>query len=491
MYFNNLKKLTYLLLIFFPYLLVCQSSRACQKAVNKFATDEALTGCSMSIALLNADNGKMMASWDEKRKLIPASTLKLITCATAVKQLGSEFTYQTIFSLRGDFFQDSIFIGDIYIEGMADPSFGSENFKETKTIEAIADTLAILLKKNLVKEIVGRVIVNSTFIKDIPENPEWLYYDVANYYGAGVFGFNFLENTSYLQLEKDSLTNQYSIGSVFPKELVSIFQNKIQSSNIISPDDEEIFFLGSSQCKHLTLNGCLPENAMVNISVKSAIPDPPRTYETILMNQLRVRGIVIEENSRRVNRATIRPLYNHASPTLPKMIQYTLKNSVNLYCESFVHLLGYSWFGNTQRSNALHQIEKYWNNLLPEYCKIKMVDGSGLSRKNRINAEAMCLILKEIYRDQQTCHFDQLMYNASESGSLAVPLSKQKTLQGKWLLKSGSMQGIRSYSGYVQFEQSTPYIFSIILNNYDCSSKEIANKIAVLISKLDQALKPK
>ncbi len=460
----------------------------CQKAVDNLAEQKDLAGSSISITLMNAQTGQIIAEWDKERRLIPASTLKLITCASTLITCSDTLELITPFQLIGKQIQDSIFEGDIVIIGKGDPSFGSGNMKEAMSVSQIADTLMVLLNRLNIREIRGRVIVNSDFIKDVPENPEWLYYDIANYYGAGVYGFNVLENSAYLNLEKVDSTNSYEISSVYPVEVKENFTNKINYSNT-SDDEEDLYFLGSSSCNYISLNGKIATEANVATSVKSCLPDPATTYSLMLQNQLITRGLRMNYV---YNGAIIKDtilIYNHHSPNIKLLVQYTLKNSVNLYCESFVHQIGNTWNKNTDRSKSLRFISDFWNSKIKQPKGVKMIDGSGLSRKNKISSEVLSKILFNILQTKKPEKYYELIPDVTSHPGLGLNKIKGKKLRGVYRLKSGSMDGVRAYSGYLLYNGKPKYILSILINNYDCPSKVISSHVAKLLKEWDGILK--
>ncbi|MEO6190357.1 MAG: D-alanyl-D-alanine carboxypeptidase/D-alanyl-D-alanine-endopeptidase [Saprospiraceae bacterium] len=488
-----MKGLIFVWLFLFFSLLNAQNTykkSLCLAAINRFVNDSDLIGSSISFSLINATNGDEVASLDKDRNLIPASTLKIITCATALMTAGESYQFNTLFEFKGSILQDSIFRGNLYINGMGDPSFGSGKMIESRTVSQIADTLASLLFNECIREFQGNIIINSDYIKDIPENPEWLYYDLANYYGAGVFGFNVLENSANITLEKKLENSSYQITRVYPSEISDIFQNNLKFVEYNLTEDDDLFFLGSSQCNQLTLNGLVNSRNPNSYTLKSSIPYPALAYQLILENQLRLRGIrMVKPNSSSMN---LYPYftYNNNSPNLRSLVQYTLKNSVNLYCESFVHLIGDVWFKNTNRNNSLRSIEKFWEAKLNSENALRLVDGSGLSRKNSLNAETLCGILRSIYADNSPRNFYELLNNIKEEGVLSEILSKEKSLVGEFRLKSGSMEGVRTYAGYILYNHNPRYIISLLINGYHCNSKIVSAAIAKLLIEIDRNLKP-
>lgn len=465
-----------------------QRLRHANSHLEKFANLPELKSSSISICFRNVKTGKIVASLDEDRRLIPASTIKLVTTATVLSAAGENFRYHTQFSLRGIKKEDSTFEGNIEIRGSGDPSFGSGSFVATPRVEQIADTLSILLRNEGIAKINGGILIDHSFITDVPENPEWLYYDIANYYGAGVFGFNVLENTAFISLEKEDQGQACRITNIYPAEMSAHFRNNVLVSTS-SSEEAGLYFLGTSLCETLMLNGTLGVKDKVNLIVKSAIPDPSGIYSQMLRSQLFTRGIRMEEiNNYSSLSDSGRVILDHRSELLNTLIAYALKNSVNLYCEAFIHLIGAEWNGSTNRQNSLNRVKEYWYSKLGDNTGFKIVDGSGLSRKNLFTASEISQILYIIQEEGKPVGFERLLYDLSENGFVSSPLQKRKSLRGKWGGKTGSMEGVRALAGYIYREDKPRYTFSIIINNYHCSGKIINEKLASLIYELDRIL---
>ncbi|MEP7195123.1 MAG: D-alanyl-D-alanine carboxypeptidase/D-alanyl-D-alanine-endopeptidase [Saprospiraceae bacterium] len=483
----------FILTSFISNILNAQSNkqkRHCQNAINNFAKDPQLISSSISICLLNATNGKHVASFDKKRKLIPASTQKLISCATALMVLGDSFSYVTPFEFIGRFDKDSIFKGNILIRGVGDPSFGSGILNEANSINKIADQLTIALRNNGINKIIGKILVESDFIHNIAENPEWLYFDIGNYYGTGVYGFNVLENSAKISIEKKAQSNVIQITNVYPAELKDDLINRMYSTESISSKNNQFYVIASSICNELNVYGEILKSDSIKIDIKSCIPNPANLYPSILAEQLEIRGIDVISDSTILEPGYSTFNFSNSSPPMKILVSYTLKNSNNLYCESFIHTLGNRWLHNTDRTRTLDSLMNFWNTKLDQSISIKMVDGSGLSRKNRMSSEALSTMLQIIYSKYLPNYYN-FLNDPAKSGSLSTFLSKEKNIEGKFFLKSGSMEGIKSYAGYLLYPNSKKIVLSIFVNNYDCSSSEINNKIANLLVDLHHSLKLK
>jgi D-alanyl-D-alanine carboxypeptidase/D-alanyl-D-alanine-endopeptidase (penicillin-binding protein 4) len=143
-----------------------------------------------------------------------------------------------------------------------------------------------------IRHIRGNVIVNSNYIKDIPENPEWLWYDLGNYYGAGCHSLNVYENLSWVSIKEERRSGQIcEVVKVVPSVLEDYYCSEVISSPYKS--EEDIFVLGSSQNKYYTLQGSILCCGSDTLTLKAAIPDPSLVFQKIFKQKLKETGFEI------------------------------------------------------------------------------------------------------------------------------------------------------------------------------------------------------
>ncbi len=93
---------------------------------------------------------------------------------------------------------------------------------------------------------------------------------------------------------------------------------------------------------------------------------------------------------------------------------------------------------------------------------VNIVDGSGLSRSNRVTAEFMASVLKERSGNPYYASFFPL---AGQEGTLKKFLCGTP-LEGYVAMKTGSMKGIQCYAGYKLDDDYVPtHIIVVMLNN--------------------------
>src|SRR3546814_8741287 len=70
-----------------------------------------------------------------------ASTLKVITSASAFYLLGSDFRYQTRIGYTGRIDNAGVLQGDLLIVGSGDPTLGSWRWEETGEVQVLTDCI--------------------------------------------------------------------------------------------------------------------------------------------------------------------------------------------------------------------------------------------------------------------------------------------------------------------------------------------------------------
>ncbi len=95
-----------------------------------------------------------------------------------------------------------------------------------------------------------------------------------------------------------------------------------------------------------------------------------------------------------------------------------------------------------------------------------LVDGSGLDRGNRLTCD---LVSKLLGRNGQASEFIGSMAVAGETGTMARLLS-DTPLAGRLLAKTGTLRGVKAFSGYLPGAGGVDLSFSLIINGDETAS---------------------
>ncbi|MFT3753018.1 MAG: D-alanyl-D-alanine carboxypeptidase [Paludibacter sp.] len=182
----------FFLLCLFPVLPVFAGN-----PVDDFAKSPLLENANVSLLVSDANTGQALYQFRPKSLATPASTMKLVTTATALELLGPDFCFETKLEIDGKVSADSILAGNLYIHGGGDPTLGSEKLGEKdffpQWIQAV--------KNAGIKKITGQIIADATLFDDEGVNPRWTWEDMGNYYAAGAYGISYMDNTYKLVLQ--------------------------------------------------------------------------------------------------------------------------------------------------------------------------------------------------------------------------------------------------------------------------------------------------
>ena len=113
--------------------------------------------------------------------------------------------------------------------------------------------------------------------------------------------------------------------------------------------------------------------------------------------------------------------------------------------------------------------------------KIKLADGSGLSRYNLSSAENITQFLDYMYQSQFR---DSFISSMPFGGSKSTLKERLIEIGPDVRAKTGSLTGISCLSGYIFSKRYGPLAFSILINGYTGSSlpyKELQDKIVTLL----------
>ncbi len=478
-------------LAFLAYLFLnfAAAQSSLQKAIDALTNDSDLKHASLGICVIDVESGKVIAQNDKDKSLIPASSLKVVTTATALAKLGDDFRFKTELQYDGQIEKDGTLNGNLYIKGFGDPTLGSDRFDKAMPLEQLLSEFVNAIKKLGIKRINGKIVGDASFFSSSVNGRTWLWEDVGNYYASGAWGLNILENRYYLDFEQNTqLGGQPQIESTTPPIPNLLLINEVRSAEANSGDNAYIF--GSPYSYTRFVRGTIPIGKGT-FTIKGAIPDPPFFTAYLLMEALEKNGIPtskiatsqmeLDRNGKvKKPRKTI---HSHFSSTLKEIVIETNLESVNLYCESMLRYLATTVKGN-EPEDGLELIYEFWKQKGLDTEGFFMEDGSGLSPYNNVSAFHLAKIMQLIAQDKKlNASFYKSLPIAGQSGTLKYML-RGTAAENNLRAKSGGMKRVRSYTGYARSKSGKLLSFSIIANHFSCTSNEMRQKMEKIMVEL-------
>lgn len=295
-------------------------------------------------------NGKVIRSVNSDTPFIPASTIKLVTSLAALEILGPDFRFHTRIYLDGNH--------DLIIQGLGDPFLVSEK----------VDSITKLLAEQGITTIHNIILDDYAFALDSAADGSQ---NSKNPYDA---------NCSALAVNFNSLPLQV-----------------LHEAKVKSPE---------SQTPYLPIMGLIGKNLTsgfhrVNIDAfpqQTKLPNSLFYCGQLFQAFLEKHGIQVKGEIKHGHvPADTLPLLNYiASETLSDLVESCLLSSNNFMANQLYLALGVKKYGfpaTWQKSQDVMATFIKEELQLKEQ-QLTMVEGSGISPKNRITPEAMLLVLE-------------------------------------------------------------------------------------------------
>lgn len=437
------------------------SGASAQHILNSWLHTPTLSNSSVAVEVLDADTKRVLGEINGKRRFVPASSIKALTCACAFDLLGPDFTYKTKILTNGKIVNGTL-EGDLIIAPSEDPSFSRGD------LYALLDKA---LQEVQAKQINGRIILSSckTGFSSV-----WLVED---------FGRNWMPVSSSLVLDRNCLAlnslpklwsqveGHTNSGSLFDKALAAkdgpswIFVERNGASGAV-----EARFV----------------SAMQNKLAPFIVSNPNEFAYCLVENYLKDKGFVLQNKNLALS--TKLPdtavLSEHESRPLSQILQWTLHESDNLYAQQILRTLGYM---NLDMSNidiadmqnisleekGIIAVFKWLSQIKVGAQEVVMFDGCGLSRKNGISPHALNTIFAYMNSKPQSRPFFSLL--KAEQGKGAA---------SSYRFKTGTMETVRCISGLLTTDSGHKLCVTIMINGHSPSVRNLRVVVTDLINKI-------
>ncbi len=462
------------------------------KLVEETAENDDFKNAQFALLAVDVNTGEIIAEVNADKALKPASTQKLFSTSTILENYGPEFQFETVLAYTGVIDTiNNILNGDIVIVGGGDPTLGSKYFKNDSVKNFIQKWIDDI-KALGIDSIDGRIIADASLYSFdiVPET--WSWEDMGNYYGAGPCGLTVFDNMYKIYFNSGNAGDTADIDRIEPKIENVFFENAIIADSI-SYDNAYIF--GSPYTNYRYLRGEIPLNRNEFV-VKGSIPDPPYHAALELEKALESAGIAVSKGATTIRNLTLfehstingekQIIDTYSSPLLSEIICETNVHSINLFAEHCLIHSGLRMGAPTNTSDCVSAMKEFWESKGMDIQGLSLLDGSGLSHYNAITPRQMVYLLT--YMKKSSKYFD-FFYNslaiAGETGTIES-MFKGTLAEGKLRAKSGTINRVKAYAGYTTSQSGREIVFSMVANNFSCSSSDARAKLEKLMISLTE-----
>ena len=199
----------------------------------------------------------------------------------------------------------------------------------------------------------------------------------------------------------------------------------------------------------------------------------PVAEPTVLYQHNRDRALIPASNTKLLTTAAAINLVSGRVPEIPVSLHQRLievnRHSNNREADALLHRMG----GQNRVNQELIHL-----GLRPE--SYVQVDGSGLSRSNRIPPSTLISLLKAMERHREGEVFYESLPIAGVNGTLRNRFQNTR-LHGKLHGKTGTLRGVRALSGYLDNEDYGTIAFSILVNQPGQSGQVLTQAIDQIV----------
>ena len=440
-----------------------------------FGDLEATRDANVGVLVVDVKKGEVVDAYGENRLLPPASTLKLLTTCTALELLGDQYRWETLLETDGAL-EDGVLKGNLYVRGTGDPTLASAKVGDVRVLEEWVERLCSMGLRRLEGGVVADL---SMWDNDEAVNPGWLWKDMGNYYGAAVYPISYRDNTMKLYLESGAKGTVARLLETDPALPELVLDSRVRCTDV-SFDNAYVY--GAPLDYNRFVAGEIPSNRG-RFPVKADLPDPGLLLARRLTELLREAGVeVAQAPSCKVDGfdpeayGRRRTLYVHQSPPLSEVIRETNRNSNNLYAESIFRTLGMQKDAPATVVSSLSRIREFWQGKGIDLSRSILEDGCGLAPQNGLAPSTLVSLLRYMYRSPHAGMFLYSLPVAGQSGTLRNFLSGS-FLQNRVYAKSGTLDHLKSYAGYIFLPDDRVWAFSIVVHNAKGTREEVQKAI--------------
>lgn len=234
----------------------------------------------------------------------------------------------------------------------------------------------------------------------------------------------------------------------------------IDSSIFPLPATPPTWAEADKRCSYGT--GCFGVNYAHNSAGKASVSNPPAIFQSRLNNAIVAAGIEIKGVSIK-DAGAKRLLLDHRSPPIEDIMRSCMMRSDNMYAEAFLRTYALLNKKTPTSADGAALEMQYWKHRKLPMQGVTLVDGSGLSRANRMTTRFLADVLVKMCDNVEYVSFFPL---AGQEGTLRNFL-KDTPLDSYIAMKTGSMTGVQCYAGYKLDDDFAPtHVVVIMINSF-------------------------
>lgn len=425
-----------------------------KQRISAILASQGLSRSQVGVYARVSESGRVLFARNADTPMIPASNFKLVTTATALGVLGSDFRFTTDVLAPPVDQGSGVINGNLYLRGTGDPTLVDPWTRPaTGPFEQFADDL----KKQGVKQVSGALVGDdSAFDRDFV-GKGWLRRYLLLDYAAETAALSINGNVMSLDVRSDRVTSYPPTAALKYRRVVS----SRGGFTVTRP----------AESSEVIVQNCKPGKSM---QTSMTIHNPSEYTTGVFLSILQHRSIRFGEPMRLVNDSEL-PLPaglvrygSHESAPLLKILKRINQHSDNLFADHVFKAIGFMRYGKGTLDTSTEAVKEFLTKMGVDTTGLEVADGCGLSVLNRVSPRQFVQLLEGMARRPDAAVF---------KSTLAAP-NRPGTLNGRMtglpvLAKTGTIDGTCTLSGYVTTRAGQEVCFSILVNHHHTSNDHI------------------
>jgi D-alanyl-D-alanine carboxypeptidase/D-alanyl-D-alanine-endopeptidase (penicillin-binding protein 4) len=391
---------------------------------------------------------------------IPASTMKVVTTAAAVCELGPEFRFTTRVLGTARPGPDGALAGDLVVVGGGDPTLDAESDG------AALDDLARRIVRAGVRRVKGDLVLDDGRFDRMLRHPSWPASQWKRAYSAPVSALTVARGCVTVRVTPGDASGRPARVTLSPSTRVIKVRNEVTTTAVkkehkigfdLRTDGDTIRCWGKIWIKSTGYEDEVSVNA------------PTIFFGGVFHRALVRAGVSVG------GKAVRRPgaaasidgpvLVAEWETALLDVLEATNKPSQNLFAECVLKTLGAEMTGEGSFAAGAAAASRFAH---LDRDHLRQADGSGLSRENLVSPRGLTGVLRRVYASpHRIAYMKTLPTGGNAGGTLRRRL---KDLGAAVRAKTGTISGVSALAGYVRCKSGRVVCFAVIVNDRKTAS---------------------
>ena len=439
------------------------------------------------LLIVDAESGETLYEQNADKYFLPASNMKLFTTALALAKLGPEYRFHTTLETRGTISSEGVLSGDLALVGRGDPNLSNRKFpydlKEEfdGPPEKVLSELADALVAKGIKQISGDVVGDDSYFPRERYPSGWEIDDMVWEYGAAISAIVVDDNTVTLMLTPGEQAGNPVQAVLTPGTLDFTVANEVATSAADVKSDLKLTREPGSNV--VVVKGTLPAKSgprKLILAVEEPAQHAAATLKRLLEERgLKVGGVARARHDGGEMSGDPAVLAEHVSVPLGDSVKLVNKISQNLHSEMLLRTVARQKGVWATPDDLMKIPAEFYEAAGIAPGDVIQTDASGLSRHDLVTPRAIVMLLGFAQKQAWFGPYYASLPVAGVDGTLEDRM-KNTPAAGHIHAKTGSVEHVRTLSGFAETAGGRRLIFSFLSNNQGGKNHEATDALTGL-----------